>query len=150
MAIGLLCGLAYAAIGWFWVAKPLEVDAGAISQIEKVGGVVARTELRYTEADSVIVTEYLIVDRRLADEGAAVDDVSRALQSNNWKVVTQLSYPGVQLRSGQWPDHLLTLETPDGTNLSLNDKLGQAVREAQAVARYPDALVVLSVRRTDT
>ncbi|TDD09638.1 hypothetical protein E1292_09005 [Nonomuraea deserti] len=150
LVIGLLCGLAHAAIGWFWVAKPLQVEPGVVRQIEEISGIAARAESRFTESDSIVVTKYLIFDRRLADEGRAVAEVSSALQSKNWKVVAELSYPGVQMKSSQWPDHLLTLETPEGAYLSLNDDLEQSLGEARTVARYPNALVILRLRRTDT
>ncbi|WP_146103823.1 hypothetical protein [Nonomuraea solani] len=149
-AISFLYGTASLAVGWFWAAKPLETDPGAILQIQEIGSVTARTETRFTESDSVIVTKYLIIASNTADPSKAVVELSRALQSENWETTAEISSTVIQMKSKQWPNHLLSLEIPDEDSLSLHgDKVQKALRQAKATARFPDSLVTLSLRRTD-
>ncbi|MGP3965820.1 hypothetical protein ACTWPT_58750 [Nonomuraea sp. 3N208] len=144
-----LAGLAVLGMTWLWGEKSLEVDPRAVRQVEEIGHVTAQTESRFVESGTIVVTKYLILDFRIPDAGKALNEASRLLQEKGWGIVAKLQSGGVEMESEHWPHHLLTIENPEDTYLSLNRDLERALSDAQAKARYPDALVVLRLRRMD-
>lgn len=147
---GLLYGLINLTIGWFWAAKPLESDMEAVRQIETIGTMVARTESRFTESDSAVVTEYLVIDIQARNSKSALAAAVSSLESKNWMITAQNSSAWVQLQSQQWPNHLLTVEVPEDAPSPLRGEEYEKIwREAKATARDPGALVIASIRRTD-
>ncbi|MBE1586976.1 hypothetical protein ACFPOI_00970 [Nonomuraea angiospora] len=149
VVLGLLYALIGSAIGWFWAAKPLEVDNGALQEVTAIGTVVARAEGRYTESDSVVVTEFVVLALQARGPNEVLTAAAASLQSKSWKVTEQTSM-WVQFRSQRWPNHLLTVEVPDNASFSLQGEAYENVwREAISTAQDPAALVILSLKRTD-
>ncbi|MFI6537655.1 hypothetical protein ACIBHY_34760 [Nonomuraea sp. NPDC050547] len=135
-----------------WAGTTLEVRGELVQQMRRIGNVKAEATSRFTEADSIVVTKYLILDI----DGSTIDEVmGKALNSpelRSWAVESDRSPSWVQLRSRSWANTLLTLEPLKGRPVDAvsSVELREAIAASLKRARNTDKLLIVSLRRTDT